>query len=133
METKQQRVATLLKLKVSEEEIYNLFSRIERKNFNPRSQHWRVENGSATIQSLCWLYDWALTGEGSEKARIPALFAFDSIFLNIKFDDFDGISGWVKWTYDEKYTHHKDLTDDFLRFWDSRNNTTMMQQTLPTA
>ena len=43
--------------------------------------HWRIgRNGQPTAQSICWLFCWATTGQGSDGARQEAQRAFDAIF-----------------------------------------------------
>ena len=53
-----------------------------RKNFKEGvKNHWRIgRNGQPTAQSICWLFCWAATGQGSDEAMQEARRAFDEIF-----------------------------------------------------
>ena len=76
----------MIKMKVSAREAKVILSRIG----HDRCQHgvitrWRTytdKDGKerATAQSICWLYCWAVTGQGSERAARQARRAFDDIF-----------------------------------------------------
>ena len=41
---------------------------------------WHISNGQPTAQSICWLFCWAATGQGSDEAMQEARRAFDEIF-----------------------------------------------------
>ena len=41
---------------------------------------WHISNGQPTAQSICWLFCWAATGQGSDEAMQEARRAFDDIF-----------------------------------------------------
>jgi hypothetical protein len=59
--------------------------------------YWHVNaNDSVNAQSVCWLYCWAKTGMGSDKAKLEAQEAFNTV-LNINFNDFDTCPDAYEW------------------------------------
>jgi hypothetical protein len=45
------------------------------------AKHWRVDaEGRIRAQSVCWLFCWAATGQGSQTAATDAKEVFDMIF-----------------------------------------------------
>jgi hypothetical protein len=71
----------LLQIKISEQDVQQWFSGVQHKKFESSVPlHWHIENGSATPQSFCWLFCWAKTGKGSQKAQQQAVSAFNAIF-----------------------------------------------------
>ena len=66
----------------AEREISRIPHQSCQKGFGTRWYVYRDENGEeqARAQSICWLYCWAETGQGSRKAQEAARQAFDNIF-----------------------------------------------------
>jgi len=50
--------------------------------------HWHATGKTVSPQSVCWLFCWAKTGLGSQRAAEEARRVFDCI-LSIGFDAFD--------------------------------------------
>lgn len=57
-----------------------------------RKKHWNVQGDEVCWCTVCWLFVWAKTGQGSDKAAQQARTAFDRI-LDIQFDCFDKLIG----------------------------------------
>ena len=76
----------VISMRVSSREAAEEISRIPHGNcqrgFETRWHIYRDENGreQARAQSICWLYCWATTGQGSLGAQEAARQAFDNIF-----------------------------------------------------
>ena len=76
----------VISMRVSSREASEEIFRIPHGNcqhgFRTRWHIYRDENGreQARAQSICWLYCWALTGQGSPRAQEAARQAFDNIF-----------------------------------------------------
>ena len=76
----------VISMRVSSREAAEEISRIPHGNcqrgFETRWHIYRDENGreQARAQSICWLYCWAATGQGSLGAQEAARQAFDNIF-----------------------------------------------------
>ena len=73
-------------MKVAMEEARTEIGRIEHASCQAgMARHWKAvkdeeDNEIATVQSICWLFCWAKTGQNSNRARIQAKLAFDTIF-----------------------------------------------------
>ena len=87
-------------MRVSEKDARQILSRVEHKTcsqgidsrwFMYRGGFYGDTNGTdqPSAQSICWLYCWAETGQGSNKAARQAQKAFDDIFDH----DYDWLSG----------------------------------------
>ena len=76
----------VISMRVSAQKAKEEISRIPHEScqngFGTRWHVCRDENGQeqARAQSICWLYCWAETGQGSRKAQEAARQAFDNIF-----------------------------------------------------
>jgi len=71
-----------MKMKVSFRESINFINRIRHiKCINAAEKYWKQNSDSSMkTQSICWLYCWAKSGNGSEKAMLDAQTAFNKIF-----------------------------------------------------
>ena len=92
--------ARMIAMRVSEKDARQILSRIEHETCSQgidghwsmyRSKFYGDTNGmdQPSAQSICWLYCWAKTGQGSNKAARQAQKAFDDIFDR----DYDWLSG----------------------------------------
>ncbi|MEI6856037.1 hypothetical protein [Psychrilyobacter sp.] len=69
------------KLKITEDEARKEISKVSHETCKKGlMNNWEVENGKATFSSVCWLFMWATTGQGSKKAKSEARDAFNKIF-----------------------------------------------------
>ncbi len=65
--------------------------------------HWDNEVKSCVpAQSVCWLFCWAKTGEGSPEAKQQAENLFNQVFADFKFADFDKKVTY-QWALDHRY------------------------------
>lgn len=68
-------------LKVTEEEARKEINKISHQNCKSAiTNNWKIENGKPSFPSVCWLFVWAATGQGSKKAKNEAREAFNKIF-----------------------------------------------------
>ena len=90
----------IIAMRVSENDAREILSRIEHEKCSQGiNGHWSMYRGrfygdtngtnQPSAQSICWLYCWAKTGQGSDKAARQAQKAFDDIFDH----DYDWLSG----------------------------------------
>ena len=72
----------MLQMTVTAQEAKRILGRIPHKTSQEGvKNHWRIgRNGQPTAQSICWLFCWATTGQGSDEAMQEARRAFDNIF-----------------------------------------------------
>lgn len=76
----------MIQMRVTEQQANAILASIEHQTCQQGVEaHWRIwidANGKeqATPQSVCWLFCWATTGMGTEKAAQQAQAAFDQIF-----------------------------------------------------
>lgn len=76
----------VVRMKVTMEEARIEIGRIEHAHCQVgMARHWKRDrdetaNETVTVQSICWLFCWAKTGQNSKKARSQAQRAFDEIF-----------------------------------------------------
>ena len=80
--------------------------------------HWHVDaDNRVKAQSVCWLYCWAKTGMGSNKAAFEAEQIFNNI-LNIKVSDFDTrVPDAHEWARKNRYTPN-DIENEFATYFD---------------
>lgn len=73
-------------LKITEGEAVKEINKVQHQNcINGLENNWKIKNGKASFSSVCWLFMWAATGQGSKKAKNQAREAFNKIF-NINYD-----------------------------------------------
>jgi hypothetical protein len=80
----------MFNLKVTQREAKKRLRKIHHKRCQSAIQeHWHVsDSGQVKAQSVCWLFCWAKTGQGSDDARIWAKLAFNKLF-SVSFDEAD--------------------------------------------
>ena len=71
----------MLQMKVTEKEARQILQSIQHATCQEGvNTQWDIRNGQPTAQSICWLFCWAATGQGSDEAMQEARSAFDDIF-----------------------------------------------------
>ena len=81
----------VIRMKVTMEEARANLGRIEHRTFQKgMANYWKRDedeaaNETVTVQSVCWLFCWAKTGQNSKKAQSQAQRAFGDIF-NVSFN-----------------------------------------------
>lgn len=71
----------MLKMKVTEKEARQILQSIQHETCEEGvNTRWDIRNGQPTAQSICWLFCWAATGQGSDEAMQEARRALDAIF-----------------------------------------------------
>ena len=72
----------MLKMKVTEKRARQMLQSIQHGTCQKGvTTRWDLDNGKkATAQRICWLFCWAATGQGSDKAMQEAKRAFNAIF-----------------------------------------------------
>lgn len=92
----------MFKLKVSEERAIKELKTIPhgtcKKGIETR---WYSEDGYVAYQSVCWLFCWAETGQGSQVVSVKAKEVFDKLF-SITYKEFRKKIGHSK-ALDDRY------------------------------
>jgi hypothetical protein len=90
-----------MNMKVSYDESLELLKTIPHESCRKAiGKNWlRNANGNIKAHSMCWLFCWAKSGMGSEKAKLEAQSVFDKIFGENSFEDFDARveHEWAQW------------------------------------
>ena len=75
-------LAGTVRLCVSRDEAWNRLEQVEHEGFQRAlGQHWQFDgNGNITVQSICWLFCWAKTGNSSLETADACRTIFDGIF-----------------------------------------------------
>ena len=101
----------MIRLKVPADEASSLLCGIPNKRAQGAIEaRWRImPNGDPDPHSICWLYCWAKTGMGSQRAAREAQRVFDAIFDR----SFDWVAARVdhEWAREARYTS-RDITSE---------------------
>jgi hypothetical protein len=106
-----------MRLMVSPSHAMTLLGQIAHATCQKGTQtHWRLDaSGDATAESVLWLYCWAKTGQGSEKARVASVQVFDQIF-SVGFIEFDRCINDHEWARQNRYKKvgQRNLEQEFM-------------------
>ena len=71
----------MLQMKVTTQRALQILQSIQHKTCQSGiTTRWCIKNGQPTAQSICWLFCWTTTGQGSDKAMQEARRAFNELF-----------------------------------------------------
>ena len=93
----------MTELRVTLDQAKSILLAVEHEVFQSASKnHWGVDaRGNVRGQSVCWIFCWASTGMGSDKAKKEVRGVFETI-LDVSFDHFNKKVG-LKWARHHRY------------------------------